>query len=117
MYVRLDTGSASDDATSESRIESVAFTAKACALTVSSASLMTTLLHAKTESDARQMMKSIEQFLRCTASLPDDMQDWQAFEGVHTNPSRIKCVLLPWQALMNAFEQVHTEQSRRAITP
>ena len=41
-------------------------------------------------------------------SLPENMEELEALQGVKKYPVRIKCVLLPWNSLMQAIKDVST---------
>jgi nitrogen fixation protein NifU and related proteins len=97
-------------------ITDISFEGRGCAISKSSASLMTTLLKGKTVKQAEDLFA---QFHRMVTSNPDSPIDEQAlgklavFSGVREFPVRIKCATLSWHAAFNALrgaaEAVSTE--------
>ncbi|HOD49974.1 MAG TPA: SUF system NifU family Fe-S cluster assembly protein [Candidatus Hydrogenedentes bacterium] len=97
-------------------ISDISFEGKGCAISKSSASLMTTLLKGKTVRDAENLFV---QFHRMVTSNPDAPIDEKAigklavFSGVREFPVRIKCATLSWHAVLSALrgagEAVTTE--------
>lgn len=100
----------------EGRIEDVTFEGAGCAISKSSASLMTTLLKGKTAKEAETVFV---RFHKMITSNPDDPIDETAlgklavFSGVRAYPVRIKCATLPWHTMLAALdgkaESVSTE--------
>jgi len=97
IYVRLK-----DDV-----LDAVSFAGAGCAISKSSASLMTTVVKGKTTAEAKVLF---ERFHRMITSDPDAPIDEEAlgklrvFSGVREFPIRIKCATLAWHALNAALE-------------
>ena len=97
-------------------IEDISFEGRGCAISKSSASLMTTLLKGKTVKEAEDLFV---QFHRMVTANPDAPVDEKGvgklavFSGVREFPIRIKCATLSWHALLSALrgkaEAVTTE--------
>lgn len=68
-------------------LEAVGFTGEGCVLSTASASKLTDFIKGKTVQDIKSLKK--EEIL--------------ALFGVRVNPARVKCVLLPLEALRKAF--------------
>ena len=89
-------------------IRDISFEGTGCAISKSSASLMTAALKGKTEQEARQLFSEFHDLL--TRKLdPDTTADHHlgklaVFSGIWQYPSRVKCASLAWHALKNAFE-------------
>ncbi|WP_412028316.1 Fe-S cluster assembly sulfur transfer protein SufU [Deinococcus yunweiensis] len=74
------------------------FTGKGCAISVASASLMTSALRGKTVAEAAQLEQAFLTMIRTGA--PDaTLGDLMALQGVHALHTRVKCATLPWQTL------------------
>lgn len=88
-------------------IAQVAFEGAGCAISKSSASVMTTELKGKTRQEAKHIF---EAFHTMVTSSPETSIDesslgkLRVFSGVREYPVRIKCATLAWHALMAALE-------------
>lgn len=97
VYLKLDGDTIAD----------LAFKGSGCAISKSSASLMTTLLKGKTVEEARRVF---EQFHAMITSPPDAQLDeagldkLMVFSGVREYPVRIKCATLAWHALASGLQ-------------
>ena len=93
-------------------IADLRFEGAGCAISKSSASVMTTLLKGKTREEAAVL---VDRFKAMITSEPDAELDAEklgklmVFSGVREYPVRIKCALLPWLALEEGME---SHQSR-----
>lgn len=87
----------------------IGYECQGCSISQASASVMFELLNEHTSSD---IAKAQEAFLELMHSRgtgePDEEQlgDGVAFAGVSKFPARIKCALLPWMALQDAYERM-----------
>lgn len=91
-------------ANAEPIIDDIKFKAQGCALTVSSSSFMTQLVKGQTLTDARQLAEAFRGFMMNKNPLPEALETLEIYEGAKQFPMRIKCVLLPWAALINALD-------------
>ncbi len=88
-------------------IEDVSFHGAGCAISKSSASVMTTLLKGKTKAEAEALFVKFHSMI--TAN-PEDIIDEEklgriaAFAGVREFPVRIKCATLAWHAMLSAID-------------
>ena len=88
------------------RLADVSFHGSGCAISKSSASLMTTALKGRTRSEAERMFERFQALV--TGALPadaarDDLGKLAAFEGISEFPVRVKCATLAWHALRAAL--------------
>lgn len=103
----------------ESVIEDVSFQGSGCAISKSSASLMTSLVKGKTVADAEALFKT---FLDVVTSGPateltdaklEELGKLGVFAGVRDYPARVKCASLAWHtvhaALAHETQPVSTE--------
>jgi nitrogen fixation NifU-like protein len=93
VYLRLD----------GDRIGDISFDGSGCAISMASASLMTTQLKGKTAAEAEALYQRFHEIVT-TGQAPEEISDLAAFAGVHTFPARIKCATLGWHAALNALK-------------
>lgn len=97
IYLKLDGDTIAD----------VAFHGSGCAISKSSASIMTTLLKGKTVKEAEQLFVRFHTMIK---SNPDKPVDEEAlgrlavFAGVREFPVRIKCATLAWHTMLAALD-------------
>jgi nitrogen fixation NifU-like protein len=94
-------------------IEEVGFQGAGCAISTSSASLMTEALKGKTVEEAEQLLARFLDLLTKDQEAPADLGKLAVFSGVREFPVRVKCATLAWHtlraALRNREEVVTTE--------
>src|SRR5438552_2330426 len=97
LYVKLD----------GDRIADVAFKGKGCAVSKSSASLMTAAVKGKRIDETLTLFHRVHDMI--TGKLPagerETMGSLAALGGVSRFPIRVKCASLAWHALKSALEQ------------
>ncbi len=85
------------------RIAAVGFRGSGCAISQSSASLMTESIKDQTRGDAARMKGEFEAMLVDGAEPAAELGDLDAFHGVAKLPVRVKCALLAWKTLGEAL--------------
>lgn len=91
-------------------IEDVSFQGKGCAISVSSASIMTEVLKGKTVAEAEALFDVFHKMCTEEDYLPPDDADEDALErlmvlaGVKTFPMRVKCATLAWHTMDAALK-------------
>jgi len=89
----------------QGRITAIAHDTKACVLAQASASILGQSLKGATRDDVEDLANEIGLMLGANASPPAAPFDaYSAFEGVVEHRNRRQCVLLPINAVLNAFE-------------
>ncbi len=88
------------------RLADVSFHGSGCAISKSSASLMTAALKGRTRGEAERMFERFQTLV--TGALPadaarDDLGKLAAFAGIAEFPVRVKCATLAWHALRAAL--------------
>lgn len=88
-------------------IEDVSFQGAGCAISKSSASLMTTMLKGKTVKEAEELFNKFHETV--TSSIEDEVDleelgKLAVFSGVREFPTRVKCASLSWHTAMNAIK-------------
>lgn len=89
-------------------IEDVAFQGAGCAISKSSASVMTSLIKGKTVAEAAALKENFLNLMtKENASVSDDQVGRMIiFKGVKEFPVRVKCATLIWHALADALKDV-----------
>ncbi len=94
------------------RIMDVSFKGAGCAISKSSASLMTSCLKGKTLKEAEEIFENFHRLLTedfKPEDLPGRLCKMEALQGVKAFPARIKCATLIWHTLKSALEgNTHT---------
>ncbi len=88
-------------------ISKVRFDGDGCAISTSSASMMTEFLKGKSPAEA---LKFAEKFMDIMTGHDDStLEEWgelEALEGVRQFPQRVKCATLPWHAVEHTLKTV-----------
>lgn len=98
----------------QGKIENATFEGKGCAISKSSASIMTTLIKGKAAQEAADLNQSFIQFMTADAvgdELRKKVDRMSIFEGVKEFPIRVKCATLAWHALEDALKDT-SKQTR-----
>lgn len=89
------------------KIQDISFQGSGCAISKSSASLMTTAVKGKSKKEARDLFDEFHKMLtrEADASLDKNkLGKLKVFEGVSEFPVRVKCATLAWHTLKAALE-------------
>ena len=83
------------------RVRAARFTGQGCSISQASASMMTQLVTGLTVADAERLRARVRQMLHgdAEAAADESLGDLRALAGVARFPARVKCALLPWDAL------------------
>lgn len=97
------------------KVEAINFEGEACAVCMSSASMMTVAVKGKTRDEAETLTQGFLSMAtgKMDMSAPNNMGRLAVFAGVRDLPTRVKCAILPWHTLHAAFNSV-TEVSTEA---
>jgi nitrogen fixation NifU-like protein len=95
IYLRLD----------GDRISDVSFRGSGCAISTSSASILTEIVKGKTRAEADALFGRFHDLVTGKAS-PEgsDLGKLEVFGGVSEFPARVKCATLAWHTLKSALE-------------
>jgi nitrogen fixation NifU-like protein len=91
-------------------ISEVSFQGAGCAISKSSASILTTQIRGMRREEVFELMGKFYQLVRGEQSpeeLEEDLGELVAFAGITAFPTRIKCVVLAWRALQVALEKIN----------
>ena len=97
VYLRIKDGT----------IEAVQFDGSGCAISKSSASIMTTLLKGKTRKEAELLFDTFKNMMTSEPKASIDAKDLGklvVFSGVREFPIRVKCATLAWHTLLAALK-------------
>lgn len=87
-------------------LEDIKFTGRGCAISQASASLMTMKLKSKSRAEAMEMLRAFHDLVtNDSEEAPKALGDLRVMGGVRNFPQRVKCAMLPWRAVEQAFEQ------------
>jgi len=88
-------------------IESVLQEGTGCAISLSSASVMSEILQGKTLAEAQELTNNFYELVKGNDFDEDlEMDDAVVFAGVAQFPARIRCATLAWKAYENALEEL-----------
>lgn len=80
-------------------IKDIRFDGESCAICTSSASIMIKLLLGKTTEEANNILDNINKMLNEEEYDIKLLKEANAFDDIFKQPSRKKCVLLPWHGI------------------
>ncbi len=87
-------------------LEDIKFTGHGCAISQASASLMTMKLKGKSQAEVMEMLRVFQDLVTKEKSdAPKALGDLRVMQGVRKFPQRVKCAMLAWRAVQQAFEQ------------
>ena len=88
-------------------IDDIKFEGAGCAISKSSASVMTSMLKGKTQAEARDLFTDFTKMITSEINTPLDEEKLgklMVFSGVRQYPVRVKCATLAWHTLISALE-------------
>lgn len=96
----------------EGIVKDVKFEGSGCAISKSSASLMTTIVKGKTVQEAESLFEDFHDLV--TGKLTDEekiasLGKLGVFQGVRDFPARVKCASLPWHTMKSALRDEPTK--------
>jgi nitrogen fixation protein NifU and related proteins len=100
-------------------IQDLRFSGHGCAISKSSASLMTTALKGKTKTEVLELFNAFHEMLKSDASAPLDearLGKLKVFSGVREYPMRIKCATLAWHALKSCLVEESLSQAPSSVS-
>ena len=84
-------------------IKDISFVGSGCCISKASASILTTTVTGKTRAEIQQLFDAVHEMVT-TGRAKEDLGKLAVFAGVHRFPSRVKCAILAWHALMGALK-------------
>lgn len=103
----------------DDRVSDVSFKGSGCAISKSSASLMTSSVKGKTVAETLQLFDRFHQMItgKLTESERATMGSLASLGGVSKFPIRVKCASLAWHALKSALEGSGADVSTEHVGP
>jgi nitrogen fixation protein NifU and related proteins len=90
----------------DGRLRDVAFSGRGCAICIASTSMMTEAVLGREVAEAQALQQHFRAVLTGQAEPGDaPLGKLECMAGVRRYPSRIKCALLGWHALMHALQE------------
>ena len=86
------------------RIAEIGFEGQGCAISKSSASMMTVAVKGKTEDEAERLFDRFHDLVTGKEADPESLGKLAVFRGVSEFPIRVKCASLSWHTLKAALE-------------
>ena len=104
----------------DDRLQAIAFTGESCAICKASASMMTTAVKGKAQSEAEELIREFRDM--ATGKLDTEKTSHRlgrltVFSGVRDLPTRVKCAILPWHTLHAAFNAAGTASTEADEDP
>ena len=85
-------------------IKDLSFQGSGCAISKASASILTDTLKGKTKAEVKALFDKVHAMVTTGKVNGDDIGKLAVFAGVHKFPTRVKCAILPWHAVVAAVE-------------
>lgn len=89
----------------DSVIDDIAFEGQGCAISQSSASMLTERVQGHTVDETKDVIGKFRAMMVDGAAPDSSLGDLVALEGVAQLPVRVKCALLAWNVLQEALQQ------------
>lgn len=93
------------------RVKDIAFEGSGCAISKASASMMTASLKGKSRDEIKRIFNTFHEMIKSGKTPEEDIGKLAVFSGVHKFPTRIKCAILPWHAVVASLEGNTSEVS------
>jgi nitrogen fixation protein NifU and related proteins len=90
----------------EDKIKDISFQGNGCAISKSSASLMTSILKGKTKKEAEELFNTFHHVVTSKIGEEIDLSSLgklAVFAGVRDYPARVKCASLAWHTMLKAL--------------
>ena len=102
------------------KVEDISFEGSGCAISMASASIMTSLVKGKEENEIKEIIKDFLGMIKINPGLKsknlndDEKTKLMCLSGVKQYPMRVKCATLSWHTLISAIdnkkEEINTEK-------
>jgi nitrogen fixation NifU-like protein len=94
----------------DGRLQEIKFSGQGCAISLASASMMTTKLKGKSRAEATEIGRAFQNLVTAGESeQAKSLGDLQLLQGVRKFPQRVKCAMLAWRAVEQALAQTAGE--------
>jgi NifU-like protein involved in Fe-S cluster formation len=96
----------------DGRVSAIAHDTKACVLSQASASILGTHLTGKSHGDIETLLEQVRGLLNGGSPPPAPFGDYAVFDGVAGFKNRHRCVTLPIEAALKAFENSEADKDQ-----
>jgi nitrogen fixation protein NifU and related proteins len=94
----------------DGKLEEIKFSGQGCAISLASASMMTTKLKGKSRAEATEIGRAFQSLVTGEETeQAKRLGDLQLLQGVQKFPQRVKCAMLAWRAVEQALAQTAGE--------
>ena len=106
IYLKLD---------ENKKVEDISFEGERCAISMASASIMTSLVKGKEEKEAKEIIEDFLEMIKEKENLntklleEDEKTKLMCLSGVKQYPMRVKCATLSWHTLTSALDKSQNE--------
>lgn len=90
-------------------VEDIKFDGEACALCISSASIMTDTLIGKTRKEVEEILTNILKMAKEKEYDKEIVEEAVVFDDISKSPNREKCVLLSWWGIEKLLNQIKSQ--------
>ncbi len=98
------------------KIQDISFEGQGCAISKSSASVMTDMVKGKSKAEAAALFEKFRQMVTGDSKIETDPTDkLTIFSGVSEYPTRVKCAVLGWHTLRSALENKQQKVSTESL--
>ncbi len=94
------------------RLEAVGFVGQGCSISLASASMMTEEVQGRPVAEALAVLRRFKAMMTEGAEALD-LGDLEALQGVRRYAARVKCAVLPWNALESGLRQAQAAEEAR----
>jgi nitrogen fixation NifU-like protein len=84
-------------------VKDISFVGNGCCISKASASLLTEAAKGKTRAQVQKMFEQVHEMVT-TGRVVGDVGKLTVFAGVHKFPTRVKCAILAWHAVIAALK-------------
>jgi nitrogen fixation NifU-like protein len=85
-------------------IQDISFQGSGCAISKASASLLTDSVKGRSKAEVETLFHRMHDLITTGRAADGELGKLAAFAGVHKFPSRVKCAILPWHAVLAALQ-------------
>lgn len=103
-------------------VKDVKIEAHGCSINMASGSMMSELVKGLPIEEAKKVIAIFKDMMLShgkddVVTLPEELEDLEALQGVRKYPVRIKCALLPWNTLLEGIESgLHPDKTVKTVT-
>ena len=103
------------------KVEDISFEGQGCAISMASASIMTSMVKGKDEHEVKEIVNDFLEMIREKNELnskllsEDEKTKLMCLSGVKQYPMRVKCATLSWHTLTSAIDKSQNEINSKSL--